>query len=274
MSEGGSSALRSLIGVVVVAALSAGAYELVRTTPTTAAAPVGTQAVSVTKTWPAPAKDEASSPLGRPARPPAGKGGYTFMHKLPDGRPVTYDPCRPIHYVLAAGAPAYARPLLARSLHEVSQATGLQFVYDGTTEERPSTQRDPYQPDRYGDRWAPVLIAWTTSSQVRRLKGDVAGLGGSEEVVPPGNGTNALHYVTGSVVFDGPALRRIRASTFGLTISHDVVLHELGHLVGLGHVKEPTQVMYPKAGAPLPGYGDGDLRGLAQLGEGTCYPAG
>lgn len=50
-----------------------------------------------------------------------------------------------------------------------------------------------------------------------------------------------------------------------------MLLHELGHLVGLGHVSDPYQVMYDTNVWPLPRYRAGDLRGLEQLGLGRCF---
>jgi hypothetical protein len=50
-----------------------------------------------------------------------------------------------------------------------------------------------------------------------------------------------------------------------------VVLHELGHLVGLAHVNDPQQLMYSR-GSTSNGLGPGDLAGLARLGEGACAP--
>jgi hypothetical protein len=41
----------------------------------------------------------------------------------------------------------------------VHVATGFKFVFDGMTDEAPNKERKAYQPDRYKDRCAPVLIA-------------------------------------------------------------------------------------------------------------------
>jgi hypothetical protein len=48
-----------------------------------------------------------------------------------------------------------------------------------------------------------------------------------------------------------------------------VILHELGHLVGLGHVADPNQLM-SETNYGLHDFGPGDQEGLARLGGGTC----
>jgi hypothetical protein len=50
------------------------------------------------------------------------------------------------------------------ALAEMTRATGLQFEFEGNTDEQPSDQRSPIQISRYGNQWAPVLIAWTDPS--------------------------------------------------------------------------------------------------------------
>lgn len=47
------------------------------------------------------------------------------------------------------------------------------------------------------------------------------------------------------------------------------LLHELGHLVGLAHVDEPTELMYDGNVGQLD-FGPGDRQGLAVLGNGEC----
>jgi predicted Zn-dependent protease len=50
-----------------------------------------------------------------------------------------------------------------------------------------------------------------------------------------------------------------------------VVLHEFGHLVGLDHVTDPSQLMYKQPTAHANGFEDGDRRGLALLSGGPCF---
>ena len=93
---------------------------------------------------------------------PSKRGPYEFVSMQPGSdAPVTYDPCRPIHYVVNhTGQPNDAENLVTDAIERISEVTGLQFVADDLTDEEIVPDRQPYQPDRYGDRWAPVLIAW------------------------------------------------------------------------------------------------------------------
>jgi hypothetical protein len=211
--------------------------------------------------------DRSAAPLGTPALAPAGQGGYAFLALHADGTPVTFDPCRPVHVVVRPDhEPQGGRDLLLRALGEVSAATGLQFVDDGATDEAPLADRAPYQRDRYGDRWAPVLVAWSTPAETAMLSDDVLGRAGPDAF---GEGEQE-RFVSGLAVFNGPALDA------QLRLGEDeharaVLLHELGHLVGLGHVTDPYQVMFDTNAYPLSTYRAGDRRGLEQLGLGRCF---
>jgi hypothetical protein len=184
--------------------------------------------------------------------------------------PVRWDPCRPIRYVVRPdGAPPGGADLLADAFRAVSAATGLSFVPDGTTDEPPSTDRAAYQPDRYGNRWAPVLVAWERAAENPALADDVAGQAGPTALRL---GDRPEVYVTGVVELDADQLRALLATAQGRPVAREIVLHELGHLVGLGHVDERGEVMFPKVSAAGRTYGDGDLTGLAELGRGPCAP--
>lgn len=221
------------------------------------------------RSGPPPGYEEQAQPLGAPPLGHPTEGPYSFLQTQRDGvTPVDYSPCRPLHYVVRPdGAPPGADALLATAISRISVATGLQFVADGTTEEKPTQNRPAYQPDRYGDRWAPVLIAWSTPAETPELAGDVAGSAGSASVVSDGT----AFYVTGQVVLDGPSIAGLMADgPNGVAVAQGVVTHELGHLVGLGHVDDPSELMNPTAALTQTYPAQGDLAGLARVGSGPC----
>jgi hypothetical protein len=211
----------------------------------------------------------AAAPLGVPPLPPGGIGGFAFSMTHEDGSPVAFDPCRAIHYVVRPdGQPQGGHELLISAFSQLSAATGLLFVDDGNTDEAPSETRAPYQRDRYGDRWAPVLIVWSTAQETPMLADGVLGRAGPDSF---GTGeARSTRLVSGLAVFNGPALGQ-QLSSGDDSKARSVLLHELGHLVGLAHVPDPYQVMYDTNAYPLTTYRAGDLRGLEQLGRGPCF---
>jgi hypothetical protein len=218
---------------------------------------------------PSGAGEVAAAPLGTPPQPPAGIGGYAFSMTHEDGSPVAFDPCRPIHFVVRPdGQPQGGRELLTSAFSALSAATGLQFVDDGDTNEAPLETRAPYQRDRYGDRWAPVLVVWSSPAETSMLADGVLGRAGPDSF---GTGDDAsVRLVSGLAVFNGGALGQQLASG-DASKARSVLLHELGHLVGLAHVPDPYQVMFDTNAYPLPTYRAGDLRGLELLGRGPCF---
>ena len=220
--------------------------------------------------FPTPGFEAADQPIGVPPSAVA-DDAYRFIEMQDDGNsPIAYDPCRPIHYVIReSGTPPNGTQLIASAVASVSTATGLQFVYDGTTTEAPASQRPPYQPERYGDRWAPVLFSWVTPEESPDVAGNVAGMAGSVHMSVAGS---PHVYVTGSVELDAPQLSEHLYSGGGALLARAVIQHELGHLVGLDHVDDAGQLMYPETREGVTGFGAGDLAGLAALGSGPCVP--
>ena len=197
---------------------------------------------------------------------------YQFLARQTDGKtPVAYDRCRPIHYVIRQqGEPAGSDPIVFAAVERVSQATALHFVFDGTTSEAPSRQRPSQQLARYGTRWAPVLISWSTAKENPDFaNADVLGEGGSGSVTVP---SGARVFVTGAVTLDSTKLGKILKQPDGDQIVRAVVLHELGHVVGLDHVDSKSQLMYKRIQHGVTDFGAGDLTGLAALGRGGCFP--
>lgn len=203
----------------------------------------------------------------RPAVPVVSQGSHAFQELSSTGQPVTFDPCRPIHYVVnPVGMPPGGGAQLRDAIREISDATGLEFVEDGVTSERLVEDRESNQPDRYGSGWAPVLIGWVDEDEFPLVGGDVVGVASSVSAAPAG--TDAYRYVTGVVAFDRTWFAEAMSSPDSVPEARTTVLHELGHLVGLDLVDDRGEVMDATADAVE--LGPGDRQGLAIVGSGTC----
>jgi hypothetical protein len=225
-------------------------------------------AISFVATWTVLQAAGASEPhLIEPAPDPRG-----FRFKSVDaasGLPLRYNPCASIHYTIN---PSLAPPTGVVDVHTAfemtAEATGIRFVFDGMTNEQPGPRRAPYQPDRYGDRWAPILVAWTQGDpSLDSANTEVSGT----RTIGEGGSAFALNdaglpvYVSGIAAFDATAEL---PPGFGGETWGQLILHELGHVLGLGHVDDPGSVMNGTIGLRHAAWGPGDRAGLWELGNG------
>ena len=193
---------------------------------------------------------------------------YAFLEARRGGcLPVRYNPCETIRYVVNATlAPPGAVDDLHEAFRKVGEATGLTFVHEGSTDEEAAVNRVISQPQRYGNRWAPILVAWDHGERFRMEPTNPGG-GQSFEV----DGT----YVSGVLIVNVDAVaqdhnRSRPASGFGEgTTWGRVFIHELGHIVGLGHVARSDQIMFPELGVQSgrAEFHAGDLAGLRLVGK-------
>ncbi|MGH9164078.1 MAG: matrixin family metalloprotease [Acidimicrobiales bacterium] len=117
--------------------------------------------------------------------------------------------------------------------------------------------------------WPALLIGWSDLTTGSRAGNDgakdytVGGSGGSRPIT---DGPGHRRWVTGAVTISASTPRREQKL---------VLMHELGHVMGLGHVDEPTQIMAPHRQSVTadPRWGAGDLAGLEALGrKAGCLP--
>lgn len=171
-----------------------------------------------------------------------------------------------------AGQPARVK-VVRRAVAKVHRATGLTFRYAGRTSYVPQATSQGLaaraQRNASGSRF---VVAWAREG---------SGAGSSNLLVPGLEaGVGAVRWQSGTttqlritdaavVLKRGVNLR----SGFGPGVSlGNLLLHELGHAVGLQHVALPTQIMNPQLSKQTPaGYASGDKAGLRKVGrEGGC----
>lgn len=218
--------------------------------------------------YPPPPGDARSSRV-LPAVSPLVKGEHAFIATHPDGSPVVPDPCRPMHWSLNPdGLPPGADVEVREAFDFLGRATGLAFVEDPPTDERPSPERPLVDEARYGRRFSPVLVAFSDPGHISSLGGEVAAVAIPATIAPQGPASERV--VSAQVVVDTGFTAEALRSADGRARLRAVLMHELGHVVGLDHVSDPNQVMAPVSGGFLY-FGSGDQQGLAVAGSGRCF---
>jgi hypothetical protein len=218
-----------------------------------------------------PAAPTTPSPALSPAAPtfrPNVDGAFRFLERV-GGAPVRWNPCDTITYAVnTAGASSPVRPDLKGALRRVTQATGIEFRSVGTTRE---TFMRAYQRMRYEGvmRKAELILIWVDHDAyveiLRRLHDPRPSIAFAKTMA--GLFAHQDQYFGGIIVMDADATA---TRGFGYRYAHgSVLLHELGHIMGLDHVKDPDQLMYsgshPNFSVRV--FGPGDLEGLRRLGE-------
>lgn len=217
------------------------------------------------------------NPEAIPKLPP----DFSFFQTAEDGcSPVRWNPCEPIHYIInPTDAPPTGLADVREAFRRLAEASGMTYVDDGITDEV-STGDRAYQPERYGERWAPILIHWERDERS----------GGDTQIVGGGLPTWVADVYVSGDLFLNPAAVVDQASRAGVPGGFDdrvtagaigpqgvtwgrVILHELAHITGLGHVRDPSQLMYPETTEQTgpTGFQEGDLAGIKVLGmEAGC----
>jgi hypothetical protein len=197
----------------------------------------------------------------------SGDGTYAFMQHQ-EGNPnvpVTYSSCKPVRVELNLDGVTekdLAKQVILGAMGEMSAASGLQLQYVGETKRRPRWPDPTLSVE--GGAW-PVIVAFATADEVADLRGN-AGLGGSTTV----RNDWGYVYVTGTVALETGYFNGLLGRRGGPVVGRAIVMHELGHVLGLTHVKDRHEVMNGR-GVGTNRLGRGDRLGLARLGQGPCF---
>jgi hypothetical protein len=197
-------------------------------------------------------------------------GAYRFINRSVTGAPVRWDPCGTITYAVNSGSlpPGSVRPDLQEAIRRITAATGIRFESVGTTRE---TFFSAYNRMRYHGviRKAELIVIWLDHEGylrvLRRLQDPRPSLAFAKPMA--GLYANRDQYFGGIIVIDADTTS---VPGFGFRYARGLVLlHELGHIMGLAHVRDRDQLLYsgPNPNLRLRGFGVGDREGLRQLGE-------
>lgn len=199
------------------------------------------------------------------AGPAAAAGTAYQLHlmRTPAGgtEVVRWDPCTTIDYRVdpAGGGPGALADVRA-AVSRLAAASGLALHYAGTTSFVPSAGRTRLA-------GTGLVIAWSGTGAGSLLSGGQAGQGGWYASTSP---TGHLRIVSGYAVLRTGA--PVRPGFGAGTTRGRLLMHELGHAVGLDHVADPSLVMdaVVRPTSPVAVYGPGDVAGLRRVGA----PAG
>ncbi len=203
--------------------------------------------------------------------PPNSSTAFSYLM----GEKYRWNPCTPITYMVNPnGAPADWAADVTGALQRVTSAAGLRFQYLGTTTAIPQGIGT--------DTTANLLIAYLRPGQsplipVGEARNGLAGKGGAAGI-PVNTASGVQGRLTGGTVALNLDIVRGLPAGFGkgrttgyVGTRGQLLMHEIGHAMGLGHVNSEPQIMYPQMGAKYASWGAGDLAGLTSVGaKGGC----
>jgi hypothetical protein len=219
-------------------------------------------------------KKAKAKPLAGKAK--GGSGVYKLFPAL-NGHPVRWS-CDPIQYrvnVAHAGDKKSALRDVKGAVSRMSAASGIRFQYLGSTTELCQSASTVTT--------AHLVIGWHPKSAASFFNGR-SGVGGfAPEIITDTAGKERASIKRGCIAMNsasklrpgfGSAYRTTPGGGYqAYSVRGHVLLHEIGHTMGLDHVNSKAEIMYPVADLsrkPV-SLGPGDKRALAFVGKSDCF---
>lgn len=220
----------------------------------------------------------------------ASNAAYSLSEQTyPDGRKVVarWNPCqKAITYKVnptKAAKKKKGRRAAVRdtkgAFARLSQATGISFKFRGRTKQVPKNTSKKNWADRQKKQNAEIVVAWVDQkAKKKKYRTNLLGTSGNGWAAGTGGysykfwrvGDEPWHGVTGRgfAVLDAGQNKKFRKGFGRGATRGDLLLHELGHVMGLNHVGTTAELMFPtiiRRGTS--GYRPGDRAGLHMLGR-------
>jgi hypothetical protein len=178
------------------------------------------------------------------------------------GRPVVWRTCASIKVLVnpgPGGAAAFAE--IRAAFDEVSAPSGLRFQLQRDDTLIPHANwAVSEEATRLGSP-APVLVGWVNPASTDLLREGVAGAA----VANPLRRNGQRHLVTGAIALDATQYDEFAPRAGAGKTRRNLLLHEIGHLLGLDHVEDRAALMYTVVGDNSPdGLTDGETALLAE----------
>jgi hypothetical protein len=153
------------------------------------------------------------------------------------GAVTSWSSCEPVKYLISSNTTEDEIDSVKTALEIIGQLKGLKFELIG--------EKDAVASQNWGrkienNNFRPVLISFTDPSKTDMLGGSNAGA-----TVVNRSGDNKNLIVSGAVAINRDAYMTLEEGFGGGMSRGNLLLHEFGHLVGLGHVDIDSALMNP-----------------------------